>query len=93
MSYLLNHKVSLTGEVTYTRSASDFDSYLNSKNIGNLSDLKINRLDTALGVTYLYSSRLTLSAKYMFREYNDKNDNTLDGQFNGISVGFNWLLK
>jgi long-subunit fatty acid transport protein len=93
MSYLLNHKVSLTGEVTYTRSASDFDSYLNSKDIGNLSDLKINRLDTALGVTYLYSSRMTLSAKYMFREYNDKNDNSLDGQFNGISVGFNWFLK
>jgi hypothetical protein len=93
MSYLLNYKVSLTGEVTYTRSSSDFDSYLNSTNIGNLSDLKINRLDTALGVAYLYSSRLTLSAKYMFREYNDKNDNALDGQFNGLSVGLNWLLK
>ncbi len=93
MSYLLNYKVSLTGEVTYTRSSSDFDSYLNSQNIGNLSDLKINRLDTALGVTYLYSSRLTLSAKYMFREYNDKNDNAFDGQFNGVSVGLNWLLK
>jgi hypothetical protein len=93
MSYLLNYKVSLTGEVTYTRSSSDFDSYLNSTNIGNLSALKINRLDTALGVAYLYSSRLTLSAKYMFREYNDKNDNALDGQFNGLSVGLNWLLK
>jgi hypothetical protein len=93
LSYLLSHRLSLTSEVTYTRSASDFDSYLNTTNIGNLSDLKINRLDTAIGATYLYSSRLTLSAKYLFREYNDKNDSSLDGQFNGISVGFNWLIK
>lgn len=92
-SYLLNHAISFTGEITYSRSTSAFDSYLNATNIGELSNLKINRLDAALGVTYRYSRRLTFSAKYLFREYNDKNDNRLDGQFNGISAGLTWVLQ
>lgn len=92
-TYLLNHLLSLTGEITYSRSAASFDSYLNAKNVGDLSDLKINRLDTAVGVTYLYSRQLIFNAKYLFREYNDKKNNLLDGQFNGISIGLTWLLK
>jgi hypothetical protein len=93
VNYVLHHRISLTGELTYTRSISDFDSSLNTSNLGNLSDIKIRRLDTAIGLTYLYSNRLTVSAKYMFREYNDKRDNTLDGQLNGVSMGLTWSFK
>ncbi len=92
-TYLFNHLFSLTGEISYRRCASAFESRLQGNNIGDLSDLKINCLDTAFGVNYRYNRRLTISAKYMFREYNDKKNNAFDGQFNGISTNLTWLLQ
>ena len=93
VSYLLNQRTSLTGEVTYTRSRAEFDSHFDGTNTGSLSELKINKLETAFGITYLYSRTITLNAKYMFREYNDKNDHGLDGQFSGVSMGLNWSFN
>lgn len=93
LSYLLNKRTSLTGEVTYTRSRAEFDAQFDGANTGSFSDLKINKLETALGINYLYSRNITLNAKYLFREYNDKNDNYLDGQFSGVSMGLNWSFN
>ena len=93
VSYMLNRRLSLTGEVTYTRSLSEFDSSLDSASVGDLSNIKIHRLDTALGLTYLYSNRLSLYAKYLFREYNDKTNNAFDGQFNAVSIGLNYSFR
>ena len=93
ISYLLNQRTSLTGEVTYTRSLAEFDSRFDGSDIGDLSALKINKLETAVGINYLYSRNITLNAKYLFREYNDKKDNDLDGQFSGVSLGVNWSFN
>jgi hypothetical protein len=93
LSYLLNRRTSLTGELTYTRSRAEFDSPVDGTNIGGFSDLRINKLETALGINYLYSRTITLNAKYLFREYNDKNNRSLDGQFSGVSLGLNWSFN
>jgi len=93
LSYLLNRRTSLAGEVTYTRSRAEFDSKFDGINTGSLSELKINKLETALGITYLVSRAITLNARYLFREYNDKNDQGLDGQFSGVSMGLSWSFN
>ena len=54
--------------------------------------MEVDRIETSVGFTYLYSRRLTLYGKYMFREYDDREEDYLDGQFSMISVGMSWLF-
>jgi len=91
-TYLLNPQTSLTGEFSFIQSNADFDARIGSKNVGELSDLEIEQLQVSFGATYLYSDRLSLYGKYMFRDYNDRKENYLDGQFTLFSFGVNWTF-
>jgi len=91
-TYQLNPRLALTGDGGYMWSRADFDTQLDSTNIGEFSDLEIEQLQTSLGLTYLYSRNVLLYAKYIYREYDDKVQNFLDGQFSLISFGVNWTF-
>ncbi|MEI6126901.1 MAG: hypothetical protein WCQ99_10170, partial [Pseudomonadota bacterium] len=91
-AYRLTPVLSLTGEVTYIDSIADFDKKINSRNAGELSDLSIGQIETSLGITYLCRKNLSVYAKYMYREYNDRNKNYFDGEFRVISAGVNWTV-
>ena len=91
-AYRLTPALSLTGEVTYIDSIADFDKNINSRNAGELSDLSIGQLETSLGITYLYRKNLSVYAKYMYREYDDRNKNYFDGNFSVISAGVSWSV-
>ncbi len=90
VSYQLNPRLSLTGDIAYTASNADFDVRLDSQNVGDLSDLDIDQLETSLGIIYLYNKRLVFYAKYMYREYDDREVSDFDGQFSLISFGMSW---
>ena len=60
--------------------------------MGELSDIKIGQIQTSLCITYIYSNNLSLYAKYMYKEYNDRENNYLDGQFSLVSFGMSWTF-
>lgn len=91
-TYRLTARLSLAGDLTYIRSCADFDTSLDTNNVGEYSDLEINRLETSIGATYLYTNRSSLYATFMFRRYNDREQNRLDGEFSQISVGYNYAF-
>ncbi len=89
-SYLISPKVSLTGDITYIVSNADFDTNLDNQNIGEFSDLDISRIETSFGITYLYSKTISLYATYMYREYDDHEQEYLEGQFSYLGFGINY---
>ncbi len=90
INYRLSKRVALTGSATYVDSSADYDSYINTKNIGKFSDLNIERLDTALGLDYLYKPNLSFYTRYNYRDYDDREVSDLDGEAHIISFGVNY---
>ena len=71
---------------------SDFDSDIYGVNVGEFSKLKIERISFALGLDYFYTPRLSFYTKYNYRDYNDKEVNSLDGQLNYFSIRMNYTF-
>jgi hypothetical protein len=91
-NYRFSRSVSFVSSVTITDSNADFDSSIYNNNIGDFSDLNIERLDTSLGMEYLYRPNLTLYSKYNYRDYNDREMHDLDGRLHFISVGVSYTF-
>ncbi len=89
-AYRLTAQINLTGDAAYISSAADFDKHVNGRNIGNFSDLSIGQVQTSVGIVYAYNKHLTLHSRFMYREYNDYDQNYFDGHFNMLSVGASW---
>ncbi len=89
-TYQLTPRISVTGDVTWIDSIADFDKKINGRNIGSFSDLSIGQVETSLGINYACTRRLTLNARYMYREYDDHETSYFDGKINMISVGARW---
>jgi hypothetical protein len=86
----LTRKVSLTADITGSDSVADFDKNLSGRNFGSFSDLSIGQVETSLGMAYALSRRLSLNARYLYREYNDHKQSCFDGQVNMVSCGIAW---
>jgi hypothetical protein len=88
---LLNYRflpnLALNSNLTFTDSRADFDSRVYDDNVGEFSDLNIERLDASFGLDYLYKPSINLYAKYNLRDYNDRENNDLDGDLHFISFG------
>jgi opacity protein-like surface antigen len=91
-AYKLTAKITLNSEFAYVDSIADFDKHVGGRNIGNFSDLSIGQLQTSLGITYACTNRLTLNARYLYRDYNDHDTDYYDGKLNMISVGASWAF-
>jgi hypothetical protein len=91
--YQIRPRVSLTGDITYIISNADFDTKLGSSNVGNFSNLEIDQIETSLGITFDYSPKITLYAKYLFRKYDDREENYLDGQFTLVNFGMSYKFR
>ena len=76
--------------MTFINSSADFDNVLNNNNIGDYSDLDINQLQASAGFTYLISPKMSLYGKYIYHEYDDKEESTFDGEYSLISIGLNY---
>ena len=90
LNYRLSRQIAVTGSFTYVDSNADFDSSLYDKNIGRYSDLNIERLDAAVGVDYLYTSRISFYSRYNYRDYDDRETRDLDGEAHIISFGVHY---
>lgn len=89
-AYRLTTRMHLTGDVTYIDSIADFDKHAAGQNIGGFSDLSIGQMQTSVGVVYACNKHLTLHSRFMYREYNDYEQNYFDGHFNMLSIGASW---
>lgn len=89
-NYLLTSKITLAGDISLVRSKCDFDKRIDGSNQGSLSDISIGQVETAFGISYAWTRSLTMHARYMFREYDDHEENYYDGRINLISVGASW---
>ncbi len=89
-AYKLTAQINLTGDVAYIDSIADFDKHVDGRNIGEFSDLSIGQVQTSVGVVYAYNKHLSLYSRYMYREYNDHDQNYFDGHFNMLTVGASW---
>jgi hypothetical protein len=87
LNYRFSRTVACVGSVMLTDSNADFDSSIYDNNIGEFSDLNIERLDTSLGMEYFYKPNLTFYARYNYRDYNDREINDLDGRLHFMSLG------
>jgi len=87
ISYRFRPDLALSSNLTFIDSRSDFDSSLYDNNVGEYSDLSIERLDASFGLDYLYKPSISFYAKYNLRDYNDRETNDLDGDLHFISVG------
>lgn len=83
-------RLSLRCGLRYWRSRADFDMLIGLRNAGKLSDLTIDRREMSAGFSLLCTPRLSLHGSFMFRDYDDRNDNRLDGRFRMISLAMNW---
>jgi len=90
VNYRFNRNLALTTDFTYINSKSDFDSNVYGSNVGQLSDLHIERINTSVGLDYLYKPYLSFYSKFNFRDYNDREDNELDGKAYIVSIGVNY---
>ena len=90
LNYRFSRKLALITNLTFTDSNADFDSRVYGNNIGQFSDLNIERVDTSVGLDYLYKPYLSFYAKYDYRDYNDREVNELDGELHLISFGVNY---
>ena len=89
-TYQLTPRVSITGDVTWIDSKADFDKNVDGQNIGSFSDISIGQIETSVGFSYALTNRLTLNARYMYREYDDHDTSYFSGKINMISVGASW---
>lgn len=92
LNYRFNENIAFTGNVIYADSRSDFDSDVYRVNVGDFSNLTIERINAALGIDYFYNPRLSFYTKYNFRDYNDKEVSALDGELHYVSFGFNYIF-
>jgi predicted porin len=92
LSYRFNENIALTGNVIYADSRSDFDSDVYQVNIGNFSNLTIERIAAGLGIDYFYNPRLSFYTKYNYRDYNDKEVSALDGELHYVSFGLHYTF-
>jgi len=92
LNYRFSRKVALISDFTFTDSNADFDSRVYGDNIGQYSDLHIERLDISIGLDYLYKPYLSFYTKYNYRDYNDREVNELDGEVHLISFGVNYTF-
>jgi hypothetical protein len=92
VNYRFNRNIALTTDFTFTDSNSDFDSSVYGSNVGQFSDLDIERIDTTIGLDYLYKPYLSFYTKYNYRDYNDREANELDGKAHIVSIGLNYAF-
>ncbi len=89
-AFKLTTQTTLTGDIICIDSIADFDKHVDGQNIGDFSKLSIGQVQTSVGVVYAYNKHLTLNSRFMYREYNDHDQNYFDGNFSMISVGASW---
>jgi len=91
---LLNYRflpnLALNSSITFVHSSADFDSSIYDHNIGEYSDLNIERLDASFGLEYLYKPYISFYGRYNVRDYNDRETNDLDGELHFISLGMQY---
>ena len=91
---LLNYRflpnLALNSSITFVHSSADFDSSIYDRNIGEYSDLNIERLDASFGLEYLYKPSVSFYSRYNVRDYNDRETNDLDGELHFISLGMQY---
>ena len=91
LNYRFSRRIALISNLTFTDSNADFDSRID-RNVGQFSDLTIERLDASIGLDYLYKPYLSFYTKYNYRDYNDREINELDGELHLISFGVNYTF-
>ena len=92
VTYRFVENIALIANAIYTDARSDFDADVYTTDVGSFSDLKIERVDAVLGIDYLYKPNLSFYTKYNYRDYNDREDNALDGTAHYISCGVNYTF-
>ena len=92
VTYRFLKNIALLANFIYTDAHSDFDADVYTTNVGSFSDLKIERADASLGVDYRYKPNLSFYTKYNYRDYNDREDNALDGTVHYISCGVSYTF-
>lgn len=92
VNYRFSRSIALTTNFTFADSNSDFDSNVYGSNVGQLSDLDIERIDTSIGLDYLFKPNLSFYTKYNYRDYNDREVNELDGKAHVVSIGLNYTF-
>jgi hypothetical protein len=92
INYRFSRKLAIISNLTFTDSNSDFDSLINDKNVGEFSDLNIQRLDASMGVDYFYKPNIAFYSRYNYRDYNDREVNDLDGEAHIFSFGINYTF-
>lgn len=92
INYRFRPNLALSTDLTFTDSRADFDSSVYGTNVGEFSDLNIERLDASIGLDYLYKPSISFYAKYNFRDYNDREADDLDGELNYISIGMQYTF-
>jgi len=89
-TYQATTRLALTGDITFTSSTADFDGKLGSNNLGDYSDLDIEQLQASAGFTYLINRNMSVYGNYQYHEYNDREENSFDGEYNLIRFGINY---
>jgi predicted porin len=89
-TYQATTRLALTGDMTFIDSAADFDGRLDNENLGNYSDLDIQQIKVSAGFTYLFGRSMSVYGRYQYHKYNDREDSSLDGDYNLISFGVNY---
>jgi len=92
LNYRLRPNLALSGNLTFTDSRADFDSRVYDNNIGEFSDLNIERIEASFGLEYLYKPSINFYARYNVRDYNDGKNNDLDGNLHYISLGMQYAF-
>ena len=85
-------RLALTGDITFIDSTADFDGRLDNENLGNYSDLDIQQIKASAGFTYLFGRQTSIYGRYQYHEYNDREDSSLDGDYNLFSFGVNYAF-
>jgi len=92
LNYRFSRSIALVSNFTFTDSKSDYDSSIYSSNVGEFSDLNVERVDASIGLDYIYKPYLSFYTKYNYRDYNDREVNELDGTAHLISFGMNYTF-
>lgn len=89
-TYQASSRLALTGDITFIDSTADFDGRLDGDNLGDYSNLDIQQIQVSTGFTYLVNRNISVYGNYQYHEYNDREDNSLDGDYNLIRFGLNY---
>ncbi len=89
-SYQISPRISLSGDFSYILSDADYDVELDGRNIGQDTDISISRIESSIGLTYLFSRRISFYTSYMYREYDDHEQEWLAGSLHYFGVGVGW---